>query len=167
MGQVTVRRVRPEDAARVRALRLEMLADAPLAYLETIDEAAARPHAEFQARIAGNATGPDSGQFLAEAEGRLVGQAGAFAPLGTYGVTLVYAVYVTPDWRGRGVLGQLVDAVAAWSRESGRSWLELEVVVGNDRAVRAYRRLGFRDTGRRARHPTIPILTELAMSRAA
>jgi GNAT superfamily N-acetyltransferase len=167
MGQVTVRRVRSEDAARVRALRLEMLADSPLAYLETIDQAAARSHAEFQARVAVNATGPESGQFLAEAERRLVGQAGAFAPPGTYGITLIYAVYVTPDWRGRGVLGQLVEAVAGWSRESGRPHLELEVVVGNDRAVRAYRRLGFSDTGRRARHPTIPVLTELAMSRPA
>jgi GNAT superfamily N-acetyltransferase len=167
MGQVTVRRVRPEDAARVRALRLEMLADSPLAYLETIDQAAARSHADFQARIAGNAAGPESGQFLAEAGRRLVGQAAAFAPPGTYGVTLIYAVYVTPDWRGSGVLGQLVDAVAGWSRDSGRPRLELEVVVGNDRAVRAYRRLGFCDTGRRTRHPTIPVLTELAMSRAA
>src|SRR5438552_44875 len=102
MGRVTVRRVRPQDAARVRALRLEMLADSPLAYLETIDEAAARPHAEFQRRITGNATGPDSGQFVAEAQGHFVGQAGAFAPPGTYGVTLIYAVYVTPDWRGTG-----------------------------------------------------------------
>jgi predicted GNAT family acetyltransferase len=167
MGQVTVRRVRPEDAARVRALRLEMLADSPLAYLETIDQAAARPHAEVQARIASNATGPASGQFLAEAGHRLVGQAAAFAPPGTYGITLIYAVYITPDWRGTGVLGQLVDAVAGWSRESGRPHLELEVVVGNDRAVRAYQRLGFSDTGRRAPHPTIPILTEMAMSRPA
>ncbi len=33
------------------------------------------------------------------------------------------------------MLGQLVDAVAAWSRESGWPYLELEVVVGNDRAM--------------------------------
>jgi GNAT superfamily N-acetyltransferase len=167
MGQVTVRRVRSEDAARVRALRLEMLADSPLAYLETLDEAAARPHAQFQARIAGNASGTESGQFVAEADERLVGQAAAFAPPSASGVTLIYAVYVTPDWRGTGVLGQLVDAVAEWSRQAGRPWLELEVVIGNDRAVRAYQRLGFRDTGRRTPHPTIPVLTELAMSRPA
>src|SRR5215208_3066455 len=48
VDKTTVRRVRPQDAARVRALRLEMLADTPLAYLERIDEAAAKPHAEFQ-----------------------------------------------------------------------------------------------------------------------
>jgi ribosomal protein S18 acetylase RimI-like enzyme len=43
----------------------------------------------------------------------------------------------------------------------------LEVVVGNDRAVRAYERLGFTDTGVRVPHPVIPALTELQMRRAA
>lgn len=164
MAPVTVRRVRPEDAARVRALRLEMLADAPLAFLERIDQAAARPHAEYLTRIAQVSTGLTTAQFIAEADGRLVGHAGGS---GAVGVTMVYAVYVTPDWRGSGVVGQLVAEVAEWSRTARRPRLELEVVVGNDRAVRAYRRLGFVDTGRRAPHPRIPVLTEMLMSRAA
>ena len=42
----------------------------------------------------------------------------------------------------------------------------LEVVVGNDRAVRAYEKLGFADTGERVPHPVIPALTELRMRRA-
>ena len=41
----------------------------------------------------------------------------------------------------------------------------LEVVCGNERAVRAYQKLGFTDTGVRLRHPTIPALTELQMRR--
>jgi hypothetical protein len=39
------------------------------------------------------------------------------------------------------------------------------VVCGNDRAVRAYEKLGFVDTGVRIPHPTIPALTELQMRR--
>ncbi len=167
MADVTVRRVRAEDAGRVRAIRLEMLVDSPLAFLERIDEAAARPHAEHQARIARVAIDPEMAQFIAETEGRIVGHAGGWAPPGTLGVTIIYAVYVTPEWRGRGVLGRLVDAVAEWSRAMGRPRLDLEVIVGNDRAVRAYQRLGFVDTGRRAPHPTIPVLTELLMTREA
>src|SRR2546421_10141044 len=133
MGMTTVRRVRPQDAARVRALRLEMLADTPLAFLERIDQAAARPHAEYQSRIAHNATSPDSAQFIAEADGRVVGNAGGWAPPETTGVTVIFAVYVTARWRGRGVLGQLVEAVGLWSRAQARPLLELEVIVGNDR----------------------------------
>jgi GNAT superfamily N-acetyltransferase len=163
----TVRRIRPADAARMRALRLEMLADAPLAFLETIAEAAARPHPEFAARVAQAAAGNHIAQFVADAGGRLVGHLGGVAAADDPTVTLIFAVYVTPAWRGHGLLARLVDAVAAWSRAAGRPELMLEVVVGNERALRAYRRLGFADTGVRVPHPKIPTLTELQMRRPA
>jgi ribosomal protein S18 acetylase RimI-like enzyme len=164
----TIRRVRAEDAARVRAIRLEMLADTPLAYLERIDHAAARSHAEFAARIADNATAPDSAQFIAESDGRVVGHAGGWTPPGgDTGMTIVFAVYVTPRLRGTGVVGQLVDAIAGWSRAEGRPLLGLEVILGNERAIRSYQRLGFVDTGKRTPHPTLPFLTEQLMVREA
>ncbi|MDG4806489.1 GNAT family N-acetyltransferase [Micromonospora sp. WMMD1120] len=162
-----IRRVRPEDAARMRALRLEMLADAPLAFLETLADAAARPHNEYAARVAYTSAGPGNAQFVADPGGRLVGHAGGTTAPDEPGLTVIYAVYVTPSWRGSGLLGELIDGVAAWSRECGRPELLLEVVVGNDRAYRAYQRLGFTDTGVRVPHPTIPALTELQMRRPA
>ena len=167
MGQAVVRRVTMADTAMARALRLEMLADAPLAFIETIDQAAARPHAHFRARLAEKIAGNFSAQFVAEADGRLVGQAGGFRAPDATGVSLVFSVYVTPGWRGTGLLARLVDAVADWSRAAGRPVLELEVVSGNHRAMRAYRRLGFVDTGLRVRHPTIPLLHEVKMRRPA
>ena len=83
MADVTVRRVRPEDTGRIRAIRLEMLVDSPLAFLERVDEAAARPHAEVAARTARVATAPDVAQFIAEADGRVIGHAGGWAPPGS------------------------------------------------------------------------------------
>jgi len=166
-ARLTVRRVRPPDAARVRALRLEMLADSPLAYLETLADAAARPHDEYRARIALMSTGDERGQFVAERDGRLVAHAGGLRWPERPNTTVVFAVYVTPACRGTGVLGELVEEVAAWSRAAGRHRLLLEVVTGNERAVRAYRRLGFADSGERVPHPTIPVLTEMRMYRRA
>ncbi|WNM42372.1 GNAT family N-acetyltransferase [Micromonospora halotolerans] len=163
----TVRRVRPADAARMRALRLEMLADSPLAFLETVAEAAARPHAEYAARIAAVSQGEHNAQFVADPGGRLVGHAGGTVAPDEPGLTVIYAVYVTPFWRGSGLLGALVDEVAAWSRACGRPELMLEVVVGNGRACRAYEKLGFVDTGVRVPHPRIPTLHELQMRRPA
>ncbi|WP_117664877.1 GNAT family N-acetyltransferase [Micromonospora sp. MW-13] len=170
-----VRRVTPWDAARMRALRLEMLADAPLAFLETLADAAARPHADYAARIASVAVGRHTAQFVADPgtdrsggpAGRFLGHAGGTVAPDEPGLTVVYAVYVTPRRRGTGLLAELVDAVAAWSRECGRPELMLEVVVGNDRAYRAYQRLGFVDTGVRVPHPRIPALRELQMRRPA
>jgi GNAT superfamily N-acetyltransferase len=163
----------------MRALRLEMLADAPLAFLETVAEAAARPHAEFASRIRRTAVGAEMAQFIAEPPAapeigrlptgnrRFVGHAGGHLSATEPALTVIFAVYLTPSWRGRGLLVDLIEGVAAWSRAAGRPELMLEVVVGNDRALRAYQRLGFVDTGIRLPHPRVPALTELQMRRTA
>ncbi|MEV6297902.1 GNAT family N-acetyltransferase [Actinoplanes sp. NPDC051861] len=165
MENWTVRRVTPADAGRMRALRLEMLADSPLAFLETLAQAAARPHESYRQRITQSATGPDTAQFIADPGGPLIGHAGGTTLPDEPGCTVIFAVYLTPAYRGGKVLGELIDAVADWSAAAGRTELMLEVVVGNDRAVRAYEKLGFLDTGDRLPHPTVPALSELRMRR--
>lgn len=165
-----IRRVTRADAGAARALRLEMLADRPLAFIETLAEAAAQPHAEFAEQLAERASGQTYAQFVADPggePGRLAGTASGVAPRGSHGATLVFTVYVSPPWRGTGLVGRMVEAVADWSRAAGRHTLVLEVVAGNDQAVRAYRRLGFLDTGRRSRHPTAPVLSQIIMARPA
>jgi RimJ/RimL family protein N-acetyltransferase len=166
---LTVHRVTPADAARMRALRLEMLADSPLAFLETLAQAAARPHEDYRRRIIQSSTGRQVAQFVADPGPgkKLIGHAGGTVLPEEPGVTVVFAVYITPDRRGGPVLGDLIEAVAAWSRAAGRDELMLEVVVGNDRAVHAYRKLGFAETGVRVPHPVLPGLTELQMRRPA
>ena len=164
---LTVHRVTPADAGRMRALRLEMLADSPLAFLETLAQAAARPHADYRRRVVQASTGGQLAQFVADPGGRLIGHAGGTVLPEERGATVVFAVYITPAHRGSGVLRELVEAVAEWSLAMGRGELMLEVVVGNDRAVRAYERLGFADTGIRVPHPVIPGLFELQMRRRA
>ncbi|MEV0896768.1 GNAT family N-acetyltransferase [Actinoplanes sp. NPDC049802] len=160
-----VRRVTPEDAGRMRALRIEMLADSPLAFLETVAQAAARSHEAYRQRIRKSSFGPETAQFIADPGGPLIGHAGGTVAPGEPACTVIFAVYLTPAYRGGKVLGQLVEAVADWSVAAGRDQLMLEVVCGNGRAVRAYEKLGFADTGVRLRHPTIPALTELQMRR--
>jgi GNAT superfamily N-acetyltransferase len=162
-----VHRVTVADAARMRALRLEMLADSPLAFLETLAQAAARSHESYRRRVAQAATGGQTAQFVADPGGRarLIGHAGGTVLPDEPGETVVFAVYVTPAHRGGKVLADLVESVAAWSRACGRDRLMLEVVEGNGRAVRAYEKLGFEDTGERVPHPVLPALTELRMRR--
>jgi RimJ/RimL family protein N-acetyltransferase len=165
---VTIRRVRSTDTGRARALRLEMLADTPLAYLTRLDEAAAAPHAELAGRITRAAVGPQIGHFIAELpDRRLVGQVVAVENAENPDVTMLFAVYVSPSHRGGGTLAGMIDAAAAWSRECGRSRLELEVITTNARARRAYRKLGFEDVGGPVPHPTISTMTEQVMHRAA
>ena len=168
MGSWNVHRVTADDAARMRALRLEMLADSPLAFLETLAAAAARSHESYRQRIVQAARGNTIASFVADAGAGepLIGHAGGTVAPEFPGETLIFAVYVTPAWRGGKVVADLIEAVADWSRAAGRRRAMLEVVVGNDRALRAYEKLGFTDTGERVPHPVIPALTELRMRRS-
>src|ERR687886_1203155 len=90
----TVHRVTSADAARMRALRLEMLADSPLAFLETVAQAAARPHEDYRRRIIQASAGRALAQFVADPGGRLIGHAGGTVLPEEPGVTVVFAVYI-------------------------------------------------------------------------
>ena len=169
-GRVTnalIRRIAAADAGRARALRLEMLADTPMAFITTLAEAAERPHADFAGFVQKCSTGTQNAIFVAVAGRRIVGQAGGAVHPASKDKTMLYAVYVSPEFRGNGVLEGLVDAVAQWSREAGRPTLELEVVTSNTRAWKAYRRLGFEPTGEPVAHPTVPVLREQVFTRPA
>jgi GNAT superfamily N-acetyltransferase len=141
-----------------------MLADAPLAYLDTIDRAVARGWREYRHRVHAWVTAPDRQLFVAEQCGALVGHLGAVDERGYTGLVMVY---VSESVRGSGALKGLVDAAAEWSRAGGRHELLLEVMERNHRAIRAYTKLGFVMTGARHPHPYLTPFTELEMSRPA
>ena len=75
------------------------------------------------------------------------------------------AVYVQPVERGAGLLGRLVDGLAAHAAAGGGTVLRLEVHEDNPRARAAYRRLGFVETGGRRPYP-LGEGDELEMERA-
>src|SRR5215212_4088209 len=140
-----------------------MLADAPLAYLDTVDRAVSRGWREYHHRVHAWVTAPDRALFVAERSGALVGHLGAVDERGYTGLVMVY---VTPAARGTGALKGLVDAAAEWSRACGRPELLLEVMERNHRAIRAYEKLGFVPTGARHPHPYLARFTELEMTLA-
>jgi GNAT superfamily N-acetyltransferase len=108
--------------------------------METLADAQALSDEEWERRI----THPSRpGMRLLAYDGqRAVGMAGGFRDEAE--VPILFAVYVTPDARGTGVLEALVDRVAAWAAPDP---LVLDVHVDNARARRAYLRLGFTPTG--------------------
>jgi GNAT superfamily N-acetyltransferase len=161
---VRIRQAHIDDGPQLWGLRLEMLADAPLAYLDTLDRAVARGLREYHHRVRTWVTEPDRTLFVAERDGALVGHLGAVDELGYTGLVMVY---VTPAARGQGVLKGLVDAAAEWSKRVGEDKLLLEVMERNHRAIRAYEKLGFTATGNRHPHPYLTPFMELEMTRPA
>lgn len=156
---IEVKRVRADEWKLVRDLRLEALGDpaAPIAFLDTLDNASLRPELFWRDRASGAANGDAAAQFVAIADEEWIGSVsvirrglGDADPHGR-AVTAsrgdVVGVYVRSEHRGEGIIDALLDAAAAWAQSLGDGSLRLEVHADNERAQGAYRRSGFRTTG--------------------
>jgi len=155
----TVREIEERDWVRLRALRLEMLEDTPIAYLETLATAQGHPVSHWQRSARGR---PGGVKLVAELDdGRWVGTMGGVIADGA--PTLV-AVYVAPGFRGAdaGVTDALLAGIERWAAQHGDQ-LRLEVNEFNGRAIEAYRRRGFVMTGRTTPYPLDPPSLELEM----
>ena len=164
-GSVTIRSVTEEDWREVRALRLEMLEDTPIAYGETLEQATRLPEAEWRMR-GRRGQEPRSASFVAVDDASLawVGTMGGYLP--PTGLPLLVGVYVAPGFRGAvpGVADRLLTAVESWARGYDTS-IALHVHEDNARAIRFYERHGYADTGRRLDYELAPGAREHEMTK--
>lgn len=154
------------DWERVRDLRLEMLRDTPIAFLETIEAAEANTEDVWRMRANRGST-PGSAQFVAvDATGNWVGTMSGFVDHAGTGGPLLVGVYVSPGHRGgaAGVTDALLGAVEEWAREFS-DVLTLHVHEDNARAIAFYRKRGFEATGRTIPYHLDPAKNEVEMRR--
>src|SRR4051812_49356985 len=165
----TIRRIRADEWPVARALRLDALRDpdAPLAFLETYEDAVRLPDEHWQARTAGSAQGGHAAQLVAIDDGLWVGTMTVLVHLaGTQdhhgrpvdrSRAVLVSVYVRPSHRGTGVVAALLEASVDWCRAQGLPDLTLDVHRDNARAQGAYRRAGFLPSGGACRPgPSMP-----------
>ncbi|MFE9056346.1 GNAT family N-acetyltransferase [Streptomyces mutabilis] len=165
-GDYVIRSIRADEWPAVKELRLRALRDplAHLAYLETYDDAAARPDSFWQERAAKSAEDTSGArQIIAEGPGGLwlgtltvlVEEAGttdwAGSPVERRQGHVV-GVFVRREWRGSGLTKALFDAGLEWAWASGLERVRLIVHPDNGRAQAAYRKAGFAPSGR-----TVPL----------
>ncbi|GAA0919662.1 GNAT family N-acetyltransferase [Streptomyces thermoalcalitolerans] len=160
-GHYVIRPVRTEEWPAVKALRLRALQDpiAHLAFLETYEDAVAKPDSYWQERTAQAAVGAtDAQQFIAEGpDGEWVGSLTVFVEeAGTTdwaGFPVerrqghIVGVYVRPEHRGCGLTEVLFDEALQWAWDVGVERVRLIVHENNGRALRFYQRIGFRPSG--------------------
>jgi GNAT superfamily N-acetyltransferase len=161
-----IERIAESDWQRMRELRLEMLADTPLAFLETLESARQEPETEWRSRAGRSkregsiglaAVDPSTGAWLGTMSAYLDGR----------GDAMLVSVYVTPAWRGtaKGLTDALLDEVETWVRAAipeGR--LLLHVHEDNPRARGFYERRGYVATGRTIPYPLDRTQNEVEMA---
>jgi ribosomal protein S18 acetylase RimI-like enzyme len=150
-ARVAVREFQADEWPVFRDLRLRALADSPDSFARTLAEEENRTDAEWSKLLIASAASPARISLRAERDQRAVGLAhGRIAPEAP-AVAQLYAMWVEPAARRRGVGRGLVDAVAVWARSAGARCLILRVTEGNTPAVRLYEHAGFLPTSERAR----------------
>ena len=146
----TIRRIRADEGPALRALRLQALADAPMAFGSTLAQEQAFTDDVWRERAKRGAAGVDGATFIAEHGGRWLGIATGLArdpDVPDDPRPELVGMFVAAEARGHGLGAALVDAVAGWARARGASGLTLWVTVTNTPAVALYDRCGFRPTG--------------------
>jgi len=130
-----------------RDLRLQALLESPDAFGATHDAHSTRPDAEWHRMIDATAADPNAASLVATLDGAPAGM--AYCRMNSPGVGGLYAMWVSPGSRSRGIGRALVDFALAWMIERGAKYAELTVSEGNDPALALYVASGFVDTGHR------------------
>ena len=143
-GAVVIRRGVPDDWRASKELRLGALASSPGSFSSTLERELEFDDEVWRTRLERAAT-----FFAVDDDGTFVGTVTGIGDRHEPGGREVVAMWVDPEWRGRGVGGALMGAVVEWARAEGAASIALWVADGNDAARRLYERRGFVGTGER------------------
>ncbi|WP_242701689.1 GNAT family N-acetyltransferase [Arthrobacter cavernae] len=167
-----IRRLARSDWRLLRDVRLEMIADTPMAYIESL--AAARRQTDTQWQERASAMAEDSSITLVADGGEDGSRISALMrvvvkhpqDLGKPKQVMLSSVYVAPEHRGLGLADQLLlESCAVAETELGAGIIELGVHEDNARALRFYQRHGFCTTGASRPYPQDNSRSELVMER--
>jgi predicted GNAT family acetyltransferase len=136
-GQLEVRRLTADEWPLFREIRLRSLTDAPDAYGSTLPREQAFTEADWRDRMG-------SSPVLVMDGDRPVAMGAGWRQ--QPGWTMVVGMWTDPAYRGRGLAGQILDALVETARAEDRR-IFLWVTQGNPAARASYVRYGFIGTG--------------------
>ena len=141
--------MRAEEWLLWRDLRLRALSDAPDAFGRTFEGESQVSDDEWRSRVRNFASDPDMVAFVAEIDGAPGGMAACRIDPDDRSLAWLFAMWIAPHARRRGVARALLDRAVAWATDHGATELHLTVTNNNDIARALYDSLGFAETGRR------------------
>jgi ribosomal protein S18 acetylase RimI-like enzyme len=146
-GALVIRRLRPDEGAAYRAIRLRALADAPEAFCSSLAEEEARPLESWTVRLENAALSGIDCPLVAERDGAMLGMVWAKVDAADPDTVNLFQMWVAPECRGQGVARALLDGAVGWARGRGAKIVGLGVNCANAAAVALYERAGFHILG--------------------
>ena len=140
----TIRRIAKGEWALYKQLRLASLREAPDAFSTTYESAALRSDESWAAQADASAEGPDRFTFFAFLDQKPVGLAALYRDTDGSAQGELLQVWVSPESRGTGLAGELVEAIVQHATRHGFDKIRAEVLVSNQRALRFYQGHGFK-----------------------
>ncbi|MBV8839823.1 MAG: GNAT family N-acetyltransferase [Alphaproteobacteria bacterium] len=139
MTQISIRQFGPDEAAAWRTIRLEALANEPVAFGQSLADGEKQTIEDYRKTVSGPF--PPFAAFEGAAP---IGTAGFYVMDGAKRAHrgMLWGMYVSPSHRGRGIGRKLIGAVIEHAR--GRvEQIHLHAVTTNTAACELYRGMGF------------------------
>lgn len=155
-----VRRIGPDEGARLREVRLAALADQPRDANITLARTEQLSEDHWAEAAQANASGSAQATFFAVDDAdEVVGLVGAYANQG--GTVNLVGLWSAPGFRDVGVAEALLDAVKTWAIGGGHARLRRWVLARNEHAMAFAERTGFRATGETMPYEPDPRLEQI------
>lgn len=146
-GPIILREATPADARLYRELRLEALQNSPTAFTADYEKNLSHPAKYWEDRLTIEIN--EETLFFAEHQGKLIGMTGIARGRSqkTKHSAWIWGVYVTSEWRGVRIAGELINSCLAWAIARSVVIVKLGVSATNQPAIRCYERCGFATYG--------------------
>jgi GNAT superfamily N-acetyltransferase len=143
VSAASVRTIRHDESATLRALRLRALADAPAAFASTLAAESALGDDHWRRLVKEAVAGDEATIAIAIDGDRRVGMAGGYWFERDPGIAQLWGLWVEPAARGAHIGAALVGAVGDWAASGGATTVRLGIIEPADELRRFYARLGF------------------------
>lgn len=140
---ITIRRLQVGEVDLYKQLRLTSLQDAPYAFPSTYEAALQRSPESWREQAERSAQGSDRATFIAFSEDSPIGMAALYRREDRVDAGELLQVWVSPEYRGTGVVWDLMDAIFKWASENNFHRIIAGVTKGNARALTFYTRYGY------------------------
>lgn len=146
-GTVIIREANAADAIRFRELRLEALQKSPIAFSADYQKNLNHPTKYWEDLLSPQQD--ESTMFIGEHGDKLIAMTGVMRGSSpkTRHSAWIWGVYVTPEWRGLQLAGEIIHSCLKWAGQRNVVVAKLGVAAVNQPAIRCYERWGFKIYG--------------------